>query len=116
MMKRFGYYVTESSEHNAEYTPYFIKDKYPELIERFNIPLDEYPRRCIKNIEKWATQRDELTNNPNLRHELSREYASHIMAAMETNYALQDRRQRDQHGADHQPAAERLRGGTLPGG
>ena len=85
IMKRFGYYVTESSEHSAEYTPYFIKDKYPELIERFNIPLDEYPRRCIKNIEKWATQRDELTNNPNLRHELSREYASHIMAAMETN-------------------------------
>ena len=85
LMKRFGYYVTESSEHSAEYTPYFIKDKYPELIERFNIPLDEYPRRCIKNIEKWATQRDELTNNPNLRHELSREYASHIMAAMETN-------------------------------
>ena len=85
IMKRFGYYLTESSEHSAEYTPYFIKDKYPELIERFNIPLDEYPRRCIKNIEKWATQRDELTNNPNLRHELSREYASHIMAAMETN-------------------------------
>ena len=43
IMKRFGYYVTESSEHNAEYMPFFIKDKYPELIERFNIPLDEYP-------------------------------------------------------------------------
>ena len=40
IMKRFGYYVTESSEHNAEYMPFFIKDKYPELIERFNIPLD----------------------------------------------------------------------------
>ena len=85
IMKRFGYYVTESSEHSAEYVPYFIKDKYPELIERFNIPLDEYPRRCIKNIEKWATQRDELIHNPNLQHEQSREYASHIMAAMETN-------------------------------
>ena len=47
LMKRFGYYVTESSEHNAEYTPYFIKDKYPELIERFNIPLDEYPLSLI---------------------------------------------------------------------
>ena len=40
IMKHFGYYVTESSEHNAEYLPYFIKSKYPELIERFNIPLD----------------------------------------------------------------------------
>ncbi len=85
LMKRFGFYLTESSEHNAEYTPFFIKDKYPELIERFNIPLDEYPRRCVKNIEKWTTQRDALTNNPELRHELSREYASHMMAAMETN-------------------------------
>ena len=89
IMKRFGYYVTESSEHSAEYVPYFIKDKYPELIERFNIPLDEYPRRCIKNIEKWATQRDELIHNPNLQHEQSREYASHIMAAMETNTPYQ---------------------------
>ena len=44
-IKRFGYYCTESSEHNAEYNPFFIKSKYPELIERFNIPLDEYPRR-----------------------------------------------------------------------
>ena len=73
IMKRFGYYVTESSEHSAEYMPYFIKDKYPELIERFNIPLDEYPRRCIKHIEKWAKQREELTLNPTLTHERSHE-------------------------------------------
>ncbi|MGN0970644.1 MAG: alpha-glucosidase/alpha-galactosidase [Aristaeellaceae bacterium] len=85
IMRRFGYYTTESSEHNAEYMPFFIKDKYPELIDRFNIPLDEYPRRCVRNIEKWAAQRDELINNPNLRHEMSREYASHIMEAMDTN-------------------------------
>ena len=85
IMKRFGYYVTESSEHNAEYMPYFIKDKYPELIDRFNIPLDEYPRRCIRHIEKWAKQREELTLNPTLTHERSKEYASRIMDAMETN-------------------------------
>jgi len=85
IMKRFGYYVTESSEHNAEYMPYFIKDKYPELIERFNIPLDEYPRRCIRHIEKWAKQREELTLNPTLTHVRSKEYASRIMDAMETN-------------------------------
>jgi len=85
IMKRFGYYVTESSEHNAEYMPYFIKDKYPELIERFNIPLDEYPRRCIKHIEKWAQQREELTLNPTLSHTRSNEYASRIMEAMELN-------------------------------
>ena len=85
IMKRFGYYVTESSEHSAEYTPWFIKDKYPELIERFNIPLDEYPRRCVKHNEKWKTLREELTNNDRLNHERSNEYACRIMEAMETN-------------------------------
>ncbi len=85
VMKRFGYYITESSEHNAEYMPFFIKDKYPELIDRFNIPLDEYPRRCIKQIADWAARRDELLKDPHLTHERSREYASYIMEAMETN-------------------------------
>lgn len=84
LMLRFGYYITESSEHNAEYTPYFIKKDYPDLIDRFNIPLDEYPRRCIHQIEEWKTRRKELTKNPNLKHERSREYASYIMEAMET--------------------------------
>ena len=85
IMKRFGYYVTESSEHSAEYTPWFIKDKYPELIERFQIPLDEYPRRCLKHVEKWKTLNIELTQNPSLNHVRSKEYACHIMEAMETN-------------------------------
>ena len=86
LMRRFGYYITESSEHNAEYTPYFIKDKYPELIERYNIPLDEYPRRCIKQIKDWKERGHELTKNPTLTHQRSREYASYIMEAMETNH------------------------------
>jgi alpha-galactosidase len=85
LMFRFGYYVTESSEHNAEYHPYFIKKNYPELIERFNIPLDEYPRRCIRQIEKWKTMREELVNNTNLEHTRSKEYASFMLEAMETN-------------------------------
>jgi len=85
LMLKFGYYVTESSEHNAEYHPYFIKRNYPELIERFNIPLDEYPRRCINQIERWKQMREELVNNANLSHERSHEYASYIFEAMETN-------------------------------
>ena len=85
MMRRFGYYITESSEHNAEYTPWFIKERYPELIDRFNIPLDEYPRRCVNQIADWKARGDELTKNPLLKHVRSREYASHILEAMETN-------------------------------
>ncbi|BBI31646.1 alpha-glucosidase/alpha-galactosidase [Cohnella abietis] len=85
MMLKFGYYITESSEHNAEYHPYFIKRNYPELIERFNIPLDEYPRRCVEQISRWGKMRDELVNDANLVHERSHEYASYIFEAMETN-------------------------------
>jgi alpha-galactosidase len=85
LMLKFGYYVTESSEHNAEYHPYFIKRNYPELIERFNIPLDEYPRRCINQIERWRTMRDQLVNNAELTHERSHEYASYILDAIETD-------------------------------
>lgn len=85
LMLKFGYYVTESSEHNAEYHPYFIKRNYPELIERFNIPLDEYPRRCIHQIESWKNMREEIVNNKSLEHCRSHEYASYIMDAMVTD-------------------------------
>ena len=85
IMKRFGYYVTESSEHNSEYMPYFIKDKYPELIERFNIPLDEYPRRCIEQIKNWENLREEIVHDHHLSHTRTHEYASYIMEAMITN-------------------------------
>ncbi len=82
---KFGYYCTESSEHNAEYNPFYIKAGREDLIEKFNIPLDEYPRRCIKQIEKWQTQKEELLAGGNVQHDRSKEYASHIMEAIVTN-------------------------------
>lgn len=85
MMLRFGYYITESSEHSAEYMPYWVKNRYPELIEKYNIPLDEYPRRCIKQINEWNTSRDELVDNPALEHKKTDEYGSGIIEAMETD-------------------------------
>ncbi|RKN83754.1 alpha-glucosidase/alpha-galactosidase [Paenibacillus ginsengarvi] len=85
LMQRFGYYITESSEHNAEYHPYFIKRSYPELIERFNIPLDEYPRRCVWAIDRWKTMRGELIGNEGLTHTRSHEYISYILDAIETD-------------------------------
>ncbi|WP_059104111.1 alpha-glucosidase/alpha-galactosidase [Shouchella shacheensis] len=85
LMQRFGYYVTESSEHNAEYHPYFIKSRYPELIDAYNIPLDEYPRRCVDQIEKWESMKEELVENQNITHERSVEYGSRIIEAMETD-------------------------------
>ena len=85
IMKWFGYYVTESSEHSSEYVPWFIKEDAPELIERFHIPLDEYPRRCINQIQEWGELKKKLTAETPLEHQRTGEYASHILEAIETN-------------------------------
>ena len=82
-IRRLGYYVTESSEHNAEYNPFFIKSRYPELIERYRIPLDEYPRRCEKHEEQWAKAR--ATMEADFTHKRSNEYASRIMESVVTD-------------------------------
>lgn len=89
IMNKFGYYVTESSEHNAEYMPYWIKSNYPKLIKEFNIPLDEYPRRCVAQIEGWKKQYEEICNDPHLSHTLSQEYGSGIINAIVTNKPYQ---------------------------
>ncbi len=87
-IKHLDYYCTESSEHNAEYNPWFIKSKYPELIDRFNIPLDEYPRRCINQIAGWEKEKNDIFNGGNITHERSGEYASYIMEAVVTNQPI----------------------------
>ena len=84
-IKRLGYYCTESSEHNAEYNPFFIKKSAPGLIEKYNIPIDEYPRRCVKQIAEWKQQNEELLSEKGIQHERSNEYASRIMEAIVTN-------------------------------
>ena len=83
-IKHFGYYCTESSEHNAEYNMFYIKDKYPELIKKYNIPLDEYPRRCVNQIEGWKKEYEEMLANGVKDHERSHEYASRIMESIVT--------------------------------
>ncbi len=82
---KLGYYCTESSEHNAEYNAFYIKSRYPEMIDKWNIPLDEYPRRCVEQIKGWAKQRDEILADGKITHERSEEYASYIMEAIVTN-------------------------------
>ena len=83
-IRNFGYYCTESSEHNAEYNMFYIKSKYPELIEKYNIPLDEYPRRCVNQIEGWKKEYKALLEGGVKEHNRSNEYASHIMEAIVT--------------------------------
>lgn len=88
-INHFGYYCTESSEHNAEYNMFYIKSKYPELIDRYNIPLDEYPRRCINQIEDWKKEYAQLLQTGMKEHTRSKEYASHILEACETGVPYQ---------------------------
>jgi len=82
MLRRTGYFLTESSEHFAEYVPWFIKRDRPDLLEKFNIPLDEYPRRCEEQIAGWRQLEAELLEGKDLDFRQSREYAVRIMNAV----------------------------------
>ncbi len=84
-IKNFGYYCTESSEHNAEYNLFYIRKDTPEYIEKFNIPLDEYPRRCVNQIAAWKKEKEDILNAKEQEAKLSREYASEIIEAMISN-------------------------------
>ena len=84
MLKRLGYFVTESSEHFAEYTPYFIKDGRPDLIEKFGIPLDEYPKRCIEQVERWKDEAEAFRTADKIEVKRSKEYASSIINSVWT--------------------------------
>ena len=83
-IRRLGYYCTESSTHQAEYNPFYIKRNYPELLERYRIPLDDYIRRAHRNIDRWNDAYDALLRDPEPPAR-SREYASRIIEAMVTN-------------------------------
>jgi alpha-galactosidase len=85
MLQRLGYFVTESSEHFSEYVPWFIKRDRPDLIQRYNIPLDEYIRRCEEQIAGWEALRDALeAPDSQLTVERSQEYGAGIIHSLET--------------------------------
>jgi alpha-galactosidase len=84
MLTRLGYFVTESSEHFAEYTPYFIKEGREDIIEKFGIPLDEYPKRCVEQIARWKNQAEEYKKADRIEVSKSKEYASSIMNSVWT--------------------------------
>ncbi|HEY5780116.1 MAG TPA: alpha-glucosidase/alpha-galactosidase [Terrimicrobiaceae bacterium] len=85
MFKRLGYFVTESSEHFSEYTPWYIKQGREDLIEKFNIPLDEYPRRCESQMAEWEKLRKQLEGSDKpLEIRRSVEYGSLIIHSLET--------------------------------
>ncbi len=84
MFKKLGYFVTESSEHFAEYTPYFIKPNRLDLIEQYKIPLDEYPKRCIEQINEWKDRIEDYKKAEKIIVEESHEYAASIVNSLWT--------------------------------
>ena len=82
LMRHFGYFVTESSEHNAEYTPYFLRDD--GLIESFDVPVDEYVRRSEENLREYAETRRKLLEGGSFPLERSVEYGSLIIHSLMT--------------------------------
>ena len=84
VLRRLGYFVTESSEHFAEYVPWFIKRDRPDLVEGLNIPLDEYPRRCTAQIAHWDSERERLEGDGVIEVQPSFEYAATIIRSIET--------------------------------
>jgi alpha-galactosidase len=84
MFKRLGYFVTESSEHFSEYVPWFIKRDRPDLIEEFNIPLDEYITRCENQIAGWERTRAAMERGEGIDVRRSHEYGSLIIHSIET--------------------------------
>ena len=83
MMKRLGYYVTESSEHNAEYNAHFIPHG-PEVIEKYNVPIDEYLRRCDGIVDEFENVKKQVQNDDAIQHRKSHEYGSTIIHSMVT--------------------------------
>lgn len=86
IFRRTGYFVTESSEHFSEYVPWFIKRDRPDLLEEFEIPLDEYITRCELQIADWEKTKNALESGKldEVKHERSHEYGSLIIHSLET--------------------------------
>ena len=85
ILKRFGFFVTESSEHFAEYVPWFIKPNKEELIEKYKIPVDEYILRCEYYSELWNELDKDISIITNEAIKRSHEYASYIIDAIVNN-------------------------------
>src|SRR4029079_15007707 len=85
MLTRLGYFVTESSEHLAEYCPYFIRRDRPDLIEQFNVPLSDSIRRCENQIAGWHKMKAEYESDAPIEIHRSHEYGSLIIYRLETS-------------------------------
>ena len=113
MYKRFGYFPTESSEHSAEYLPWLMRDD--AALERFRVPVDEYVRRSEENLAVYEDLKTRLARRRRLRDRAERRVRAADRPRDGHRAAAGHLRQRDQRGADRQPARRRVRRGAVRG-
>lgn len=82
LLRQLGWFVSESSEHTAEYTPYFLRRD--DQIAAYDVPVDEYVRRSEENLRIYAATRRALLANEALALHPSEEYGARIINAMVT--------------------------------
>ena len=83
MMRRLGYYVTESSEHNAEYSPWFLPHGQA-TVDAFDVPIDEYLRRCDSIVDQFGQMKVLAATEDAMAHNVSLEYGSEIVHSIST--------------------------------
>jgi len=83
LMRRLGYFVTESSEHNAEYNAHFIPHG-KEYVSRFDVPIDEYLRRCDDNVHEYEEMITFSRSDASMEIKRSHEYGSTIIHSIVT--------------------------------
>ena len=88
ILRKFGYFVTESSEHFVEYVPWFIKNNRDDIIKKYKIPINEYIDRCKYHIKNWKKLEKDISPLNNEPLKLSNEYASYIMDAVTNNKTI----------------------------
>ena len=114
MLRHFGYFVTESSEHFAEYVPWFVKRDRPDLIDRFNVPLDEYPRRCEEQIAGWEAERARLERRRRVRSAAELRVRRDDHPQHRDRQAARDLRQRRQRRPHRRPPGRVHGRGAVP--
>jgi len=85
LMRSLGWFVSESSEHTAEYTPYFLRRD--DQIAEYDVPVDDYIRRSERNLRRYAETRAKLLAGESFPLERSAEYGATIIHAMVTGKA-----------------------------
>jgi alpha-galactosidase len=80
--RRFGYFPTESSEHSAEYVPWFMR--HDDQLERFRIFVGDYLERSQENLRELESLEHQLAGSEPLKLEVENELASLFIHSLET--------------------------------